>query len=54
MKIAAHTDVKMRPNLPYPNAASRQERLHKVLDLALTAAIGAAIAACLTFLIVLA
>lgn len=54
MKIAAHTDAKMHPGLPYPNAASRQERLHKLLDLALTAAIGAAVAACLTFLIVLA
>lgn len=54
MKIAAHTNVKMHSGLPYPNAVSRQERIHKFLDLALTAAIGAAVAACLTFLIVLA
>ena len=54
MKIATQTTTKMRPNLPYPNAASRQERIHKFLDRALTAAIGAAIAACLTFLMILA
>ena len=54
MKIAAQRTTKTRPSIPYPNAASRQERIHKFLDRALTAAIGAAIAACLTFLMVLA
>ena len=54
MKIAVRTDIKMRSQLPYPNAASREDRIHKLLDLALTATIGAAVAASLTFLIVLA
>lgn len=54
MKTAA---VKRRsfnmPVIPYPNAATRQEMLHKFLDLLLVAAIGAGLAASLIFLVVL-
>lgn len=55
MKIAAvkRQNYNMMPVIPYPNAATRQEMLHKLLDLLLVAAIGAALAACLIFLIVL-
>ncbi len=41
------------PNLPYPNAASRKELLHKFLDLLLVAAIGSGAAASLLFLLAL-
>ena len=41
------------PNIPHPNAATKQEILHKFLDLILVALIGAGLAACLIFLIVL-
>jgi hypothetical protein len=39
--------------IPYPNAATRREILHKVLDLALLAASGAGIAAILALLVIL-
>ena len=55
MKTAAmkRTNYNM-PVIPYPNAATKQEILHKTLDLLLVAAIGAGMAACLIFLIALA
>ncbi len=55
MKTTAiyRTDIRMRPNLPYPNAATRREVINKVLDLLLVAAIGAGSAACLLLLLVL-
>ena len=41
------------PSIPYPNAATKQELIHKFLNLMLVAAIGAGLAACLIFLIAL-
>jgi hypothetical protein len=53
MKTAMITQDKNRPALPYPNAATRRQILNKILDLLLTGAIGAGIAAMLLFLMVL-
>lgn len=55
MKTAAvkRTNYSAAPALPYPNAATKQEILHKFLDLLLVAAIGSGLAASLIFLIVL-
>lgn len=53
MKTATMTQKINRPALPYPNAATRRQILNKFLDLLLTGAIGAAIAAMLLFLMVL-
>ena len=39
--------------IPYPNAATRRELLHKALDIALLAASGAGIAAILALLVIL-
>jgi len=44
-------DLNSLPNLPYPNAATRKELIHKFLDLALMAAIGAGFAAVLLFVV---
>lgn len=54
MKITSlnRSDFKMRPSLPYPNAATRRELLNKFLDLLLVGAIGAGLAA--SFLLILA
>ena len=46
--------INTAPVIPYPNAATRQEMLHKFLDLALVCAMGAGTAACLLFFLVLA
>lgn len=43
-----------KPAFPYPNAATRRQVLHRLLDLLLSAAIGAGIAAVLLFLLALA
>ena len=43
-----------KPVLPYPNAATRRQLLHRLLDLLLSAAIGAGVAAVLLFLLALA
>ena len=48
-KNNAHT----LPNIPYPNAAARRELFHKVLDLLLVGAMGAAAAAILLLVMVL-
>lgn len=48
------TKVNTIPVIPYPNAATRQEVLHKFLDNLLICAIGAGSAACLLFFLVLA
>ncbi len=40
--------------LPYPNAASRDQLLHRILDLLLMAAIGAGVAAMLLLFLALA
>lgn len=53
MKTATMTQNAKHPILPYPNAATRRQILNRVLDLLLTGAIGAAIAAMLLFLMVL-
>ena len=56
MKYATIKRSKMSavPVVPYPNAATRREMLHKVLDLVLVCAMGAGTAACLLFFLVLA
>ena len=41
------------PQIPYPNAASKDDMLHKLLDLLIVGAIGAGLDACLIFLTVL-
>ena len=48
---ARRTDIKTTPNIPYPNAATTKEMLHKFLDLATMAVVGAALAAAALFLI---
>ena len=53
MKTATITQNASRPTLPYPNAATRRQILNRFLDLLLTGAIGAAIAAMLLFLMVI-
>lgn len=53
MKTATMMQNTKQPVLPYPNAATRRQLLNKFLDLLLTGAIGAAIAAMLLFLMVL-
>lgn len=55
MKTATiqRSNFQARENAPHPNAATRQEILHKFLDLFLVAGIGAGLAACLIFLIAL-
>ena len=52
--VTYRTDYAHRPNLPYPNAATRKELLNKFIDLLLVAAIGAGAAAIMLFLSVLA
>ena len=56
MKTATIRRTKMNsaPVVPYPNAATRQEMLHKLLDLVLVCAMGAGTAACLLLFLVLA
>lgn len=46
-------DYTTRPNLPYPNAATRQELINKFLDLLLMAALGIGAAAILLFIVAL-
>lgn len=41
------------PLFPHPNSVTRQEVLNKMLDLLLMGAIGAGLAACLIFILVL-
>ena len=53
MKTATMTQKANRSVLPYPNAATRRQILNRFLDLLLTGAIGAAIAAMLLFLMVI-
>ena len=47
------TNYTNRPNLPYPNAATRKEIFSKFLDLLVIAAMGAGTAAILLFFIAL-
>ena len=56
MKTAAMKRTRMNtaPVFPYPNAATRQEMLHKFLDLILVGAIGAGCAACLLLFLAMA
>ena len=51
--VLYRNDYAKRPNLPYPNAATRRELFSKFLDLLLMAAIGAGAAAILLFLLAL-
>lgn len=52
--VIYRSELHMRPNIPYPNAASKKELLNKFLDLLLVGAIGSGLAAILLFLLVLA
>lgn len=56
MKTAAayRSDYAHRPNLPYPNAATRRESFSKIIDLLLIGAIGAGAAVILLFVLALA
>ena len=47
------TDYANRPNLPYPNAATRRELINKFLDLLLMGALGIGAAAILLFVLAL-
>ena len=47
-------DYAQLPNLPYPNAATRRELIHKILDTLLMGAIGISCAAILLFIMALA
>ena len=49
--VLHRSDYVSRPNLPYPNAATRREMFNKFLDLLLVAALGAGTAAILLFLV---
>ena len=51
--ILYRSDYANRPNLPYPNAATRKEIFSKFLDLLLMAALGAGAAAILLFFLAL-
>ena len=42
-----------RPQIPFPNSATRKELVHKFLDLLLMGAIGAGLAVSLLFLLVI-
>ncbi len=55
MKTTAiyRTDYAPRPNLPFPNAATRKDILHRFLDLLLMGALGMGAAAILLFMLVL-
>lgn len=52
MKTAVCTPSRI-DRIPYPNAATRREILHKALDIALLAASGVGIAAILALLLVI-
>lgn len=51
MKTVALNQHSVRCYIPYPNAASRRQILHKVLDFCLMAACSTAIAASILFLV---
>ena len=55
MKTATmrNTAMKTRPNIPYPNAATKKELLQRFLDLAIMAVTGAALAAAALFLLII-
>ena len=55
MKTATMKRIQMNKAsvIPYPNAATRQEILHKFLDTVLVGAIGAGLAVCLLFFLAL-
>lgn len=51
--VVCKTNYRPIPQLPYPNAATRREVFHKLLDTALVAASGMGIAAILLLFSVL-
>ena len=55
MKTATirRSQAKPRPRVPYPNAATRKELLHKVLDTMISGFIGAGLAASVLLLMVI-
>ena len=56
MKTTAmhHRKVNTRSNIPYPNAATKKELMHKMLDMLLSAACGAAFATIILFFLAVA
>ena len=55
MKTAAYrTNKNVRPALPFPNAATRQQMVQKFLDFVLMSAISLGIAAIILFMVALA
>ena len=56
MKTTAmhHRKVNTRSNIPYPNAATKKELMHKMLDMLLSAAYGAAFATIILFFLAVA
>lgn len=48
------TDFANRPNIPYPNAATRRQILDRIVDLLMMAGLGIGAAAILLFLFALA
>lgn len=52
--VVHHADFARKPNLPYPNAATRRQLLNRFIDLLLTAALGIGAAAIFLFILALA
>lgn len=53
--VSAHrSDYANRPNLPYPNAATRRQIIDRFLELLLMAALGIGSAAVILFILALA
>ena len=53
MKAMTVSHQNYKPALPYPNAATRRQVFHKILDTALIAASGIGITVMLTFLLMM-
>ena len=51
MKVMTVSHQNFKPAIPYPNAATRRQVFHKVLDTVLITASGIAITVMLTFLL---
>lgn len=52
--VAHRADFAKKPNLPYPNAATRRQIINRFVDLLLTAALGIGAAAIFLFILALA
>ena len=52
--VMNHRKVNTRPNISYPNAATKKEIMHKIVDMLLSAGCGAALATIVLFLMAVA